>query len=68
MIKWLRHSILLFLLLLAILLIIGYTYVKDPALWPISSVQVTTELNHVQPEAVKKAILPYVAASFLRLK
>ncbi|MGA2655795.1 MAG: cell division protein FtsQ/DivIB [Gammaproteobacteria bacterium] len=68
MIKWLRHSLLLFLLLLAILLIIGYTYVKDPALWPINAVEVTTQLDKVKPEAVKETVLQYVGDSFFTIK
>lgn len=58
----------LFLLLLAILLIIGYTYVKDPAIWPIRSVQIVTELHHVQPDEVKNAMMPHTKASFFTIK
>lgn len=68
MINWIKHSLILFLLLLAILLIIGYTYVKDPALWPINAVEVTTQLKHVEPQAVKETVMQYAGASFFTIK
>jgi cell division protein FtsQ len=67
-INWLRNSILLFLSLLAILLIIGYTYVKDPALWPINSVHIVTELKNVQPEMIKRIVVPHAKTSFFTIK
>lgn len=66
--RWLRHSLLLFLLLLAILLIIGYTYVKDPALWPINVIEVPTQLDKVEPQAVKETVIKYVNDSFFTIK
>ncbi len=68
MITWIRHSLILFLLLLAILLIIGYTYVKDPSVWPINAVEVTTKLDHVEPSAIKDTVLQYVGASFFTIR
>lgn len=62
--KWLRRCALLFLLLLAILLIIGYTYVKDPSIWPIRSVSVATELHFVTPTEIKNSVQPFAQASF----
>ncbi len=68
MIRWLRQSKLLFVLLLTISLVIGYTYVKDPAIWPIKHVHIATKLSHVQPIEVKATILPYMVDSFFMIR
>lgn len=52
------------LLLLAILLIIGYNYLKDPAHFQIKTVEVDGKLNHLKPEAVAEALTPWVATNF----
>lgn len=66
--SWLRHSLILFLSFLAILLIIGYTYVKDPLVWPIHAVQISTELKNVEPQTIKEIVMPYAQASFFTIK
>jgi cell division protein FtsQ len=66
--KWLRRVALLLLLLLAILLIIGYTYVNDPAIWPIRSVQITTQVNYVEPADIQERVSAYASSSFFAIK
>ncbi|HLF66349.1 MAG TPA: FtsQ-type POTRA domain-containing protein, partial [Gammaproteobacteria bacterium] len=50
------------------LLIIGYTYVKDRTVWPIKSVQITTELKHVHSALVQEIVTPYIADSFFTVR
>lgn len=37
-------------------------------MWPINSVQITTELSNIKPVEVKEIVLPYVEASFFTIK
>lgn len=51
-------------LLLAILLIIGYNYLKDPAHLPIKTVKVDGKLNYLQREQLQALIEPHLVHSF----
>lgn len=51
-------------LLLAMLLIMGYNYLKDPNHLPINTVQVEGKLNYLQNETLQELIEPYVSMSF----
>jgi cell division protein FtsQ len=51
-------------LLLAILLIIGYNYLKDPAHLPIRTVKVDGKLNYLQREQLQALIEPHLNHSF----
>lgn len=51
-------------LLLAMLLIVGYNYLKDPAHLPIKTVKVDGKLNYLQREQLQTIIEPYLANSF----
>jgi cell division protein FtsQ len=51
-------------LLLAILLIIGYNYLKDPAHLPIKTVKVDGKLKYLQREQLQALIEPHVNQSF----
>jgi cell division protein FtsQ len=52
------------LMLLAILLIIGYNYLKDPAHLPIRTVKVDGKLNYLQREQLQALIEPHLIHSF----
>jgi cell division protein FtsQ len=56
-----------FLLLLAILLIVGYNYLKDPRHVPVKRVEVSGKLTYISPESIEALIGPYVANSLLML-
>lgn len=51
-------------LLLAILLIVGYNYLKDPTHLPIKTVKVDGKLKYLQREQLQALIEPYVDRSF----
>lgn len=51
-------------LLLAILLIIGYNYLKDPKHLPIKTVKVEGKLIYLQRDQLQALIEPYVSMSF----
>jgi cell division protein FtsQ len=61
-IKYLFSAVVL--LLLAILLIVGYNYLKDPAHHPITTVKVDGKLKYVQREQLQTLISPYLTPSF----
>jgi cell division protein FtsQ len=54
-------------LLLAILLIVGYNYLKDPKHLPIKTVKVDGKLNYLQPDQLQAVIEPHMAQSFFML-
>lgn len=54
-------------LLLAILLIIGYNYLKDPKHLPIKTVRVDGKLSYLQQDELQTLMAPYVSSSFFTL-
>ncbi|MFI4956070.1 MAG: cell division protein FtsQ/DivIB [Gammaproteobacteria bacterium] len=54
-----------FCLLLAILLIVSYNYLKDPRHVPVKRVEVSGKLTYVSPASVEAVMSPYVANSLL---
>lgn len=62
-VKWVLHIVVG--LLLAILLIIGYNYLKDPQHLPIHVVNVQGKLSYLSKEELQSTLNPYLNKSFL---
>jgi cell division protein FtsQ len=56
---------LLIILVLAILLILGYNYLKDPERFPVRVVKVEGQLTHLNQPHIQVIIEPYVSQSFM---
>ncbi len=64
-IKYILSAVIL--LLLAILLIVGYNYLKDPGHLPIKTVKVDGKLNYLRQDQLRAVIEPHMVQSFFML-
>lgn len=64
-IKYILSALLI--LLLAILLIVSYNYLKDPVHHPIRTVKVDGQLNYLQPDHLQALIEPHMNQGFFTL-